>query len=202
MVRRLLAAAAAVVLLAASGCAPQGVPDEPVTFSPTPTPDLLSARNKAGIAACPTSDPDVATVSNGLPDVTLDCIGGDSQVRLAGLRGRPMIVNVWAQWCEPCRVEAPYLREFAAQAPASLLILGVNYNDPRPDYAIEFAANAGWKYPHVVDPGKALAGPLKIAGPPQTFFVTADGAIVYRHLGAFTSTEQIAALARAHLGVG
>ena len=42
------------------------------------------------------------------------CLGGGREVRLAGLRGKPMMINVWAQWCGPCREEAPYLAEVAA----------------------------------------------------------------------------------------
>jgi thiol-disulfide isomerase/thioredoxin len=203
------------VLTGLAGCAPDGVPGGAVTHAPTPAPDVLHARQQAGIPPCPESDPDVPARADGLPDVTLECIGGDSAVRLAGLRGRPMIVNVWAQWCEPCRTEAPYLAEFgrdmghpppggtqtSGSAP-DVLILGIDYNDPLPVEAIEFARDAGWGWPHLADPDKTLAGPLQIAGPPQTFFVSADGVVVHRHVGAFTSTRQLADLAEQYLGVG
>ena len=82
---------------------------------PVPTPestaDLAAMKKAAGIADCPRSDPGVAAVPSGLPDVVLPCLGGGREVRLAGLRGKPMMINVWAQWCEPCREEAPYLAE-------------------------------------------------------------------------------------------
>jgi thiol-disulfide isomerase/thioredoxin len=173
-----------------------------VTRTPTPTTDLVGLRTRLGIPACPPSDDSVAARPDGLPDVTLDCIGGDSRVRLAGLRGRPLIVNVWAQWCEPCRREAPFLAEFARGAPSQLQILGVDYDDPEPELALSFAADATWTWAHVVDPDKLIGGPLRIAGPPQTFFVTAEGVVVHRHVGAFTSTTQLAGLSRQYLGVG
>lgn len=188
---------AAVICL--TGCAP--APTSPPLPTPSPTANLLEARREAGIADCPVSDAAVPARPDGLPDITLDCIGGDARVRLAGLRGRPAVINVWAQWCEPCRQEAPYLREFAGEVGERVLMLGIDYADPRPDYAIEFARDSGWKYAHVVDEERVLAGPLRIAGPPQTFFVTADGRIAFRHVGAFTSTQQIRELARAHLAV-
>lgn len=189
------------LVLVVAGCAPEGVAGREVTRTPTPTTDLLAMRTRLRIPACPPSDGAVVARSDGLPDVTLDCIGGDSRVRLAGLRGRPLILNVWAQWCEPCREEAPFLAEFARTAPSRLLILGVDSDDPDPAAALSFAATATWTWAHVVDPDRRLAGPLHIAGPPQTFFVSPEGVVVHRHVGAFTSAAQLAGLSRQYLGV-
>lgn len=178
-------------------------PDAEAANAPGTAP-LLEARRAAGIADCPAADPGVPAVPNGLPEVTLPCFGEDSQVRLAGLRGKPLVINVWAQWCGPCRTEAPMLREYAdrvAAAGAPVQLLGVDYADPRPDLALEFAQQAGWRYPQLVDPGKKLAAGLNIIGPPQTILVRADGSIAYRHPGPVTSTQQLADLVAQHLGV-
>jgi cytochrome c biogenesis protein CcmG, thiol:disulfide interchange protein DsbE len=162
---------------------------------------LGPAKRAAGIADCPRSDATVAPVRGGLPDVVLPCLGGGRDVRLAGLRGRPMMINIWAQWCEPCRAEARFLAEVASRPTGDLLIMGVDYSDPKPDWAIEFAELVGWKYPQVADQELAIRAPLQIAGPPQTLFVTPGGRIVHRHSGPFTSTQQITTLLREHLNV-
>ena len=81
---------------------------------PVVAPSELAAQKKAaGIEDCPRSDPDVPAVTSGLPDLVLACLGGGREVRLAGLRGQPMMINVWAQWCGPCREEAPFISEVA-----------------------------------------------------------------------------------------
>ncbi len=164
--------------------------------------ELAALKKRAGIADCPQSDANVTPVSGGLPDVVLTCLGGGREVRLAGLRGRPMMINVWAQWCGPCREEAPYLAEVAAGDTGDLMILGVDYVDGvQPGKAIEFAQLAGWSYPQLADTDKVLAAPLQILGPPYTFFVRADGTIAGRHSGAFRSADQIRSLLRQHLDV-
>ena len=112
-----------------------------------------------------------------------------------------MIINVWAQWCGPCRTEAPFLAEVAGKKHKDLLILGIDYADPRPELAIDFAEAASWTYPQLVDQDHVIKGPLKILGPPITYFVDADGKIRYRHSGPFTSTQQIRELAKEHLEV-
>ena len=94
--------------------------------------DLAAQKKAAGIEDCPASDDAVPVVSSGLPSVILGCLGGGRKVRLAGLRGEPMMINVWAQWCGPCREEAPYISEVAAANESELMILGIDYNDPRP----------------------------------------------------------------------
>lgn len=173
--------------------------------SPAPSRDVagdLAAKKKAAaIEDCPTSDPAAAPVADGLPDAVLPCLGGGRPVRLAGLRGQPMMINVWAQWCGPCREEAPYLAEVATTNRSELMIVGIDHADPQPGLAIEFAQLASWRYPQLEDPDLVLRTELQVSGPPQTFFVRADGTIAFRHLGAFRSADQIRDLAQQHLGV-
>jgi len=203
MIRRRIAALAGVLLLVACGIGPADdpgpLPDDQVPSS-SPSLDLAAQKKAAGIEDCPASDDAVPVVSSGLPSVILGCLGGGREVRLAGLRGEPMMINVWAQWCGPCREEAPYLSEVAANK-SELMILGIDYNDPRPELAIEFAQLSNWAYPQLVDQDTALRVPLQIIGPPQTFFVRPDGTIAYRHTGPFTSADQIRRQARQYLGV-
>ena len=205
-----LACVAAMLAILLAGCAGPPMGSEPTApvASPTevvPTPestaDLAAMKKAAGIADCPKSNPDVAAVPSGLPDVVLPCLGGGREVRLAGLRGKPMMINVWAQWCEPCRAEAPYLAEVATTNKSDLIIVGIDHADPRPDLAIEFAQLSSWTYPQVGDPDVVLRSALQITGPPQTFFIRPDGTIAYRHAGPFSSAKEIRDLAQQHLGV-
>jgi cytochrome c biogenesis protein CcmG/thiol:disulfide interchange protein DsbE len=203
MIRRRIAALAGVLLLVGCGVGPADdpgpLPDDQVPSS-SPSLDLAAQKKASGIEDCPASDDAVPVVNSGLPSVVLGCLGGGREVRLAGLRGEPMMINVWAQWCGPCREEAPYLSEVAASK-SELMILGIDYNDPRPELAIEFAQLSNWAYPQLVDQDTALRVPLQIIGPPQTFFVRPDGTIAYRHTGPFTSADQIRRQARQYLGV-
>jgi cytochrome c biogenesis protein CcmG, thiol:disulfide interchange protein DsbE len=203
----LLALAAALVLLL-TGCVGIGSGSSESSQSPTtqpspPTAEQLAAmKAAAGIPDCPRSDWYVPSLTGGLPDEELACLGGGQSVRLAGLRDQPMIINVWAQWCGPCREEAPYLAEIAAETdPSKLLILGIDFDDPRPELAIEFASLSSWKYPQLQDSDAVLRESLQVSGPPQTFFVSAGGHITYRHAAPFTSTKQIRELVKEHLGV-
>jgi thiol-disulfide isomerase/thioredoxin len=199
---RVATALLAALVLAGCGGAPTPVPGPPEPAAPGNTSEeLKQAKRDAAIADCPTSDPAVAAVDSGLPDLVLACLGGGRDVRLAGLRGQPMMINIWAQWCQPCQDEAPYIAEVAGGNDTDLMILGVDYEDPRPDRAIEFARVLTWRFPQLVDQDKALAGPLQITGPPQTFFVRADGTIAGRHVGPFRSADQIRDQLEQHLGV-
>lgn len=205
--KRLLAVAAALLLTACVDTrvvTPKPGASEVDGQAPTATVEareVLAKRREAQIADCPVSDPVVAARPDGLPDITLSCLGGDSQVRLAGLRGRPVVINLWASWCGPCRHEAPHLRELAQNTEGRLQVIGIDYADPNPLDAVSFAEVAGWRYPQIVDPQKTLAPDLGIVGPPVTLFVTADGRIAHRHTGPFTSTDQLKKLTAQHLGV-
>ena len=195
--------AAALAALLLAGCVPVGAA-QPGATSAAPSlsaADLDAQRRAAGIADCPASDADVAPVAGGLPDLVLDCLGGSGSVRLAGLRGTPMVINLWAQWCPPCREESPILRAFGGRAEGKVLLLGIDYNDPQPALAIEFAGLVGWKQPQLADPDKVLEGPLKFPGIPMTLLVDAEGRVVHRQVGPFTSLEELVNLVEDELGV-
>lgn len=179
--RRFALAAVALLLV---GCA---VPA--AATAPAPSTDLVAARRAAGIADCPQPKPS-GPVAGGLPQLSLECLGGGTQVDFAALRG-PMVINFWAQWCLPCRQEATFLAEFAADQEAPASLLGVNYDDPQPAWAIEFAQLVGWKYPQLRDPAKVTAGPLGVPGIPLSLLLDAEGRVVARHAGAFASTAEL-----------
>jgi cytochrome c biogenesis protein CcmG, thiol:disulfide interchange protein DsbE len=204
MMRRLLTVLAVLLLVTGCGATTKSNPEPAAGASSAPAKssraDLAAAKKRAGIDGCPTSSHQ-SPRPDGLPDVTLACLGGGPAVRLAGLRGKPMVINIWAQWCGPCRSEAPHLAAVAADAGDKVNFIGIDYGDPDPEAAIEFAQIVGWRYPQLQDRGERVKGPLKIIGVPQTFLVDADGKIVYRQLRPFSSKAQVRQAIRDHLGV-
>lgn len=207
---RPLAVATAALTLLAGGCTatpelsvPQvtvgGTPDSQRSLAPD---EVLGARQQAGIEACPASDLDAKAVEGGLPALTLDCLGGDTRVNLAGLpTGRPRVVNLWAQWCQPCEKEAPAFGEVSSQATGKVDFLGINYADPFTGKAIDFAIKYQTLYPHLSDPDRAGRGPLRAPGPPVTLFVDANGKVVHRDATAYESADALRADIKKYLGV-
>lgn len=166
------------------------------------TPALRAQKAAAGIADCPATTPRTSPPPpNGLPDITLPCLGGGRDVHLAGLTGTPTVVNFWAQTCGPCRKESPILQRFHAAAGDRVRVLGIDWQDSQPDQALAFAEYLGLTYPQMADPDAATRGPLQIAGLPLSLFIDADGTIVHAEYGAITSLESLTGLVARHLGV-
>ncbi|HZC26490.1 MAG TPA: TlpA disulfide reductase family protein, partial [Actinopolymorphaceae bacterium] len=176
-------------------------------------PSLHSARVEAlrsttKVAPCPRlPSPDraesAADPHGRLPDVTLPCLGKGPEVRLAAIAGRPAVLNIWAQWCSPCRKEAPLFQALHARAGDRVLVLGVDYDDPRPDWALRLAGQLDLRYPQVVDADKRLKAPFAMAvGVPGTVFVAADGRVVHITHRVYQSGPDLARDVRTYLGVG
>lgn len=196
--KQLLLPLLAMAAAALSACsASPGVAAKP---SATQSADLSALAAQYGTAACPSTDPAAEAVEGGLPQTSLPCLDGEGTVNLAGLPREPMIINLWAQWCAPCRAESPFLKE-AYEDLAGVTFLGINYDDPQPDWAIELASLVGWDYPHVVDQERSLRTKLTIAGLPTTLFVDAEGVVAGVHAGQLESTQQLLDLTTKYLGV-
>lgn len=174
-----------------------GAGDTPPEIS-VPTGDVADPAlvKAAGLRPCPVAGP-AAVRDDGLPDVELPCLGEGPEVRLAGLRGEPMLVNVWASWCAPCRGELPMLQR---ASDAGLRVLGVDLLD-QPDAALRTLKSLGVTFPSVSDPDGRVRDELGLAATPTTLFVTPDGEVVHTKFGAFASAAELSSMARQYLDV-
>src|ERR1700732_998701 len=90
------------------------------------------------------------------PDFTLETLDGKT-VRLSDFRGKGVLLNFWATWCQPCKIEMPWFAELQKQyGPQGLQIVGVAMDDASPKEIGEFAHDLGVNYPILV--GKEEVG--------------------------------------------
>lgn len=184
---------AALLVLALLGC---GAPD--IVAAPNvdvDTPALRSIKKQAGIADCPQTDG--APARDGLPAVTLECLGGGRAVRLDELKG-PLVVNLFAQWCGPCRAELPHYEAFAKKYADRVDVLGIDWNDTQPERALRLAKQTGVTYPLLADTEPAIRGQVL----PRILLIDAQGDVVHDEAVEITSVAQLEALVRQHLEVG
>lgn len=113
--------------------------------------------------------------------------------RLATLSGYPVVVNVWASWCGPCRFEFPHFQRAAADFGTRVAFLGVDTEDSN-DAASTFLAEAPVPYPSYTDPGKDLADSIGASlGLPDTAFYDRRGQLVHLKQGPYDSEAELRA---------
>ena len=93
---------------------------------------------------------------------------------IAGARGRPVVVNVWASWCPPCRAEAPLLARAARAYKGRVVFVGVVSRDS-PGAASKFIHHYALDYPNVIDRDNTIAPFLGVRGLPTTLVFGPDG---------------------------
>ena len=111
------------------------------------------------------------------PDVELPRLDGDGKASLADYRGRVVVLNFWASWCDPCRDESPLLQRWHERlARQGATVLGVDVQDISDD-ARAFVAEYGLTYPMLRDGPGDIRDDFGILGLPETFVVDRRGRI-------------------------
>jgi cytochrome c biogenesis protein CcmG, thiol:disulfide interchange protein DsbE len=110
------------------------------------------------------------------------------EARVASL-GYPVVANVWASWCGPCRFEFPAFETVAAKWGKKVAFIGVNSEDSE-DNAGEFLEEDPVPYPSYYDPHHEFAASLKLNGLPNTVFYNAKGELVYKKIGQYAHPEE------------
>ncbi|MGH3412837.1 MAG: TlpA family protein disulfide reductase [Marmoricola sp.] len=195
--RALLCALVALVLAAlVAGCGGNPV-TQPESHVAENTPALRQLKQQAGIQPCRRATAPVAR-NGGLPDVTLPCLGGGHAVAMARLRG-PMVVNLWAQWCAPCREELPHYEAFARKYAGRVPVLGVDWQDTQPRRALQLAKQTGVTYPQVADVERRIRAVGNAL--PNLVLVDRRGDVVFQQAVQIHSLTQLERLVRRHLHV-
>jgi thiol-disulfide isomerase/thioredoxin len=116
------------------------------------------------------------------------------QHRIAALAGYPVVVNVWASWCGPCRFEFPTLQKLSAAYGKRVAFLGVNYEDSESN-ASEFLAEDPVPYPSYSDPNKDIAHEIGIpsGGVPDTAFYDRAGQLCFLKPGPYAKPAELEA---------
>ena len=138
-------------------------------------------------------DPLLSTDERPAPAFELPYLAGSGgTVALVDAEG-PVVLNLWASWCVPCRREMPVLEAANRQFGEQITFLGINHLDQRTE-ALEFLASAGVTYPSAYDPSGTIAADYGAFGLPTTYFITGSRHIIATKTGELTPeelTEQI-----------
>jgi cytochrome c biogenesis protein CcmG, thiol:disulfide interchange protein DsbE len=128
----------------------------------------------------PASAPPDAVLGQQAPDVVVQGLDGGT-ASVAGLEGRPVVLNFWASWCAPCRQEEGTLKDAAQRWQGRVAFLGVNFRDSLDGAR---ATQERVRYPYPVGPAAdGVPAAYGVTAPPETFFLDARGTVVARFVG-------------------
>ena len=189
--------------------------EDPLTRVPRPLTALAVLAAALALAACGSDDgagnPDskltleqaTAPLEDASPQLTgirdqanqlLDEGAEGFENRLAELEGTPVVVNKWASWCGPCRLEFPFFQSQAEERAAAVAFLGVGSNDSE-NALTDFLEQLPLPYPSYYDPdleiAKELGGPTQAF--PSTSFYDRNGELVFTRPGGYKDESELAA---------
>ncbi len=122
------------------------------------------------------------------PDFSLQKLREQDRIALSQLRGRPVIINFWATWCGPCKLEHPVLDWGQRQYGDQVAFLGVVFEDTA-ENAEEFLRRSPPTYPQLWDPLSQMAVDYGVAGVPETYFIDGKGIIRSKYVGPIPPEE-------------
>lgn len=117
---------------------------------------------------------------------------GTPEMKLSDLRGKVVLINIWASWCKPCEQEAPELQKFwEMYKDRGVVLLGVDYVDT-PTGAFTYLKKFKITFPNAPDLQSAISSKLnRKMGVPETYFIDREGVLRYVQVGPFNSIEDI-----------
>ncbi|UCF29331.1 MAG: redoxin domain-containing protein [Chloroflexota bacterium] len=131
--------------------------------------------------------PESASIGSRAPEFELVDLDGQT-MKLSEMRGKIVVINFWATWCEPCKVEMPFFEKLHQKELENLEILGINFDEP-PLQVEQFVEDYDLHFTILLDPGGKVQQVYRVRGYPTTLIVDGDGIIRYHHIGLITEDQ-------------
>lgn len=163
--------------------ATEAAPEVSVTVAPQT--ESVQATEKPAEVAGPKPRANLAK------DFTAYTDDGQS-VRLIEKRGKPVVVNFFASWCGPCKMEMPHFDEAAKAYAGQIEFMMVNlcaYGNDTKENAKKMIADGGWTFPVYFDTDGSATLAYNVRSMPTTIFVSADGELIGQQIGAMTAAQ-------------
>lgn len=141
-----------------------------------------------GVAVLVKLNPETSGVEPGTPAPAYRAVSlatGDTVVVPDAYRGHVTLVNIWATWCGPCRLEMPWLQEtYADYKDRGFRIAAVSIDEDAPNVVKEFQKSYGLTFDILQDRSTRIQGVYQTTGVPESFLLDKDGRILKRIIGA------------------
>jgi cytochrome c biogenesis protein CcmG/thiol:disulfide interchange protein DsbE len=131
--------------------------------------------------------PASASVGSTAPEFELQNLNEET-FSLSEMRGKIVVLNFWATWCEPCKLEMPFFEQLHKAGQSDLEIWGVNFDEP-PQQVQDFVEEYNLSFPILLDPGGKVQDLYRVRGYPTTYVVDEQGVIKFHHIGLITEEQ-------------
>jgi cytochrome c biogenesis protein CcmG/thiol:disulfide interchange protein DsbE len=144
---------------------------------------ILAAGAMIGIKLAPEIFP--VEVGSTAPTFAATDLKTGQRVTLADYRGQVVLLNVWATWCEPCKIEMPSMQQLEREiGPRGLRIVAVSVDEGGADVVRQFARDFGLTFQILHDPARQIERIYQTTGVPESFVINRQGKIVKKVIGA------------------
>jgi cytochrome c biogenesis protein CcmG, thiol:disulfide interchange protein DsbE len=123
------------------------------------------------------------------PNFTIKRLDNDATVTLADFAGQPIVINFWATWCGPCKMEHPVLDWAAKTYAGKAVFLGIVFEDTEASTK-RFLVDNGWSFVQLFDPKSTVAVDYGVSGVPETYFINREGIIVGKFAAPFSDPRE------------
>jgi len=140
-----------------------------------------------GVALAIKIRPEIDLIGPGsrVPDFAAVNLRTHQPASLADYRGKVVLLNIWATWCDPCRLEMPAIEKLSERLQGTdFRVVAVSVDKDAPDAVMKFAAGLGLRFDILQDPSGTIQKTLQTTGVPESFVIDRSGVIIKKVIGA------------------
>ncbi|MFB3147217.1 MAG: TlpA disulfide reductase family protein [Thermodesulfobacteriota bacterium] len=127
--------------------------------------------------------------NNVAKNFSLESLNGNNEISLEDFKSKAVVINFWASWCGPCKLEIPFFEKtWRKYKDKEVVFIGIDVMDDK-DSAVNFIEELGISYINLYDPSGKTSNSYGVIALPATFFIDKNGNIAVKHYGSFIGKQ-------------